>query len=281
MRINKSIVARPLVMASLFAVTSVLVGQANATDVLLSGSIAAQSSSVHEYSNVAGLQYEVVRNNNGSVTFTLIPELFDNSPYLQSLVVGISNQAETFSLDLTYGSSDGTPPVDELISMDGGTTYQCTVPSCALEGELGIFYCVNGRAPDNGNDLQRWIGITAMTTANDFGGFDFGWSNRLKINVPECTVSADDSPASFTVAQNYPNPFNPSTVIAFNLAETSAANLSVYDLAGRKVATLVDGMMERGTHNVTFDAGQLASGLYFYTLTANGQALTQKMVLVR
>jgi len=123
-------------------------------------------------------------------------------------------------------------------------------------------------------------------TVDDVAELEFG---AWHVNLDPCddpffgggTVAAEDSPASFTLAHNHPNPFNPSTVIAFNQAETSAANLSVYDLAGRKVATLVDGMMERGQHNVTFDAGQLASGLYFYTLTANGQALTQKMVLTR
>jgi len=270
-----------LAMVGLAAVTALWASHAQASVVLLAGSVAAQSSNSIEELNLAGLDYSVVLNDNGSITFSLVPELFIGCPYLQSLVVGMVNQSGTFSQELTYGSNDGSPPSDELVSMDGGVTYTCTLPPCALEGELGIFYCVNGRAPDNGNDLQRWIGVTAMNSANDWGGFDWSWSNRLKIVAPDCTVGAEEAPAAFTLAQNHPNPFNPSTVIAFNLAETSAANLSVYDLAGSKVATLVDGMMERGQHNVTFDAGQLASGLYFYTLTANGQALTQKMVLAR
>ena len=58
-------------------------------------------------------------------------------------------------------------------------------------------------------------------------------------------------------------------------------NLAVYNLAGQQVATLVDGMVEAGTHTVTFDASNLTSGVYFYTLTANGVSTSQKMVLVR
>jgi hypothetical protein len=152
--------------------------------VLLEGSYAVVSSAV-EIENLAGLDYEIVDNGDGTVTFNLWPTLFDGSPYLQALTVGIVNEDGTFSQDLTYGSSDGTPPVDELVSGDGGVTYSYTAPAGSLpSGEVGVFLMVNGRAPDNGNDLQRWIGIVPMTTANDFGGFDWSWANRFKITLP-------------------------------------------------------------------------------------------------
>ncbi len=153
--------------------------------VLLEGSYAVVSSTV-EIENLAGLDYEILDNGDGTVTFNLWPTLFDGSPYLQALTVGIVNEAGTFSQDLTYGSSDGTPPVDELVSGDGGVTYSYTAPAGSLpSGEVGIFLMVNGRAPDDGNDLQRWIGITSMmTTSNDFGGFDWSWANRFKITLP-------------------------------------------------------------------------------------------------
>ena len=94
-------------------------------------------------------------------------------------------------------------------------------------------------------------------------------------------VGADDQPVAFALTQNVPNPFNPSTTISFTLPESGVASLKVFDLTGREVATLVDGMTGRGEHNVVFDGSQLSTGVYFYTLQFNGQAQTQKMVLVK
>ncbi len=94
-------------------------------------------------------------------------------------------------------------------------------------------------------------------------------------------VEAEELPLSFSLAQNHPNPFNPVTTIAFSLSEASMANLSVFNLAGERVATLVDGMTERGEHSLRFDATELSSGVYFYTLTANGMQQSHKMVLMK
>ncbi len=94
-------------------------------------------------------------------------------------------------------------------------------------------------------------------------------------------VEAEELPASFSLAQNHPNPFNPATTIEFSLSEASEASLTVFDMTGREVATLANGMLERGTHAVTFDATGLASGVYFYTLRANGVQETRKMALLK
>jgi hypothetical protein len=94
-------------------------------------------------------------------------------------------------------------------------------------------------------------------------------------------VGTDDQPSAFALAQNTPNPFNPSTTINYTMGETGTASLKVFDIAGREVATLVSGMVERGEHSVTFDASRLSTGVYFYTLQAGGQNLTRKMVLSR
>ncbi len=151
---------------------------------LLAGSVATVSNSTVENFNLAGAAWTVSLNADCSVTFNLTPTLFTGSPYLQALTVNIVNEAGTFSQDLTYGSSDGSTPVDELVLGTSGV-YSATVASGVLPaGELGIFFMVNGRAPDNGNDLQRFIGITSMTTANNYGTMDFSWSNRLKITLP-------------------------------------------------------------------------------------------------
>ncbi|MDP2360992.1 MAG: T9SS type A sorting domain-containing protein [bacterium] len=94
-------------------------------------------------------------------------------------------------------------------------------------------------------------------------------------------VAADELPSTFTLEQNYPNPFNPTTSISFSLPETGTASLRVFDMTGREVATLVNGMTERGTHTVSFDASNLGTGVYFYTLQSGSFTTTKKMVLVK
>jgi hypothetical protein len=114
-----------------------------------------------------------------------------------------------------------------------------------------------------------------------------GYSNyegafELDLTASECLpVDANEMPVAFDLQQNHPNPFNPTTTIDFSMNETGVASLKVYDLSGREVATLVDGMTETGNHSVVFDAADLSSGVYFYTLTTAGMSQTQKMVLVK
>ena len=89
-------------------------------------------------------------------------------------------------------------------------------------------------------------------------------------------------PAAYELSQNYPNPFNPSTKIDFALRNSGKVTLRVYDVLGREVATLVDGYKPAGHHSVTFNAGNLPSGVYIYTLDApEGTHLTKKMILMK
>ncbi|MEX2190199.1 MAG: T9SS type A sorting domain-containing protein, partial [Bacteroidota bacterium] len=86
----------------------------------------------------------------------------------------------------------------------------------------------------------------------------------------------------FALEQNYPNPFNPTTTIEFTLPADGHVVLKVYDLAGREVATLVDGDRIAGVYQqVVFDASRLASGMYIARLQMNGMQLLRKMVLVK
>ena len=85
----------------------------------------------------------------------------------------------------------------------------------------------------------------------------------------------------FALLEASPNPFNPSTAIRYELRAASPVNLKVYDTAGRSVATLVDGWREAGTHEVTFDGSNLASGMYLYSLIAGEKVATGKMLLVK
>ena len=91
----------------------------------------------------------------------------------------------------------------------------------------------------------------------------------------------EELPQRVALNQNYPNPFNPSTVISYDLPEASDVTIQVYDMTGRQVATLVNSRMEAGTHEVTFNAGNLASGVYIYRLQAGEHMLTRKLTLIK
>jgi trimeric autotransporter adhesin len=91
------------------------------------------------------------------------------------------------------------------------------------------------------------------------------------------------TPRQFMLDQNFPNPFNPTTVITYQLPITSAVRLDVFDMLGRKAATLVNETQIAGAYSVPFNAGStgLASGVYFYRLSAGAFTTTKKMMLVK
>ena len=88
-------------------------------------------------------------------------------------------------------------------------------------------------------------------------------------------------PLSYELGQNYPNPFNPSTVINYSIPENGLVVLNVYNLLGEKVATLVNKVQEAGKYEVSFNASNLASGIYIYKLKSGSFNLVRKMLLMK
>lgn len=106
----------------------------------------------------------------------------------------------------------------------------------------------------------------------DFDGH-FSYSNEVEVNTY--------GPATFTLAQNYPNPFNPTTNIGFSVPESGIVKLIVYNILGQEVAKIVDGMIDAGTHNVSFNASSLSGGVYIYKLQSNKSLIVKKMLLLK
>jgi len=92
---------------------------------------------------------------------------------------------------------------------------------------------------------------------------------------------ASSIPMEFSLTQNYPNPFNPTTVISYRSPVMSNVTLKVYDVLGREVKTLVNQRETAGSHSVTFSAGDLPSGVYFYRLQAGSYSATRKLLLLK
>jgi hypothetical protein len=85
----------------------------------------------------------------------------------------------------------------------------------------------------------------------------------------------------FSLKQNYPNPFNPTTTINYSLAKQGNVKLSVYDITGSKVATIVNENKPAGNYAVKFNGGNLASGIYLYRLESEGYNASRKFILMK
>ncbi len=88
-------------------------------------------------------------------------------------------------------------------------------------------------------------------------------------------------PSSYSLLQNYPNPFNPTTNIKFQIAKSGNVKLIVFDILGKEVATLINESLQPGTYETTFDASNIASGIYFYKLITDGFSETKRMIAIK
>jgi hypothetical protein len=88
-------------------------------------------------------------------------------------------------------------------------------------------------------------------------------------------------PESFELYQNYPNPFNSETSIIYRIPRSGIVKLKIYNVLGEEVTTIIDGYKESGNYNVSFDAGDLASGVYIYTMEFEERRISRKMLLLK
>jgi len=132
---------------------------------------------------------------------------------------------------------------------------------------------------DGENSLGEW---KLRVTDNGFqdGGFLLGWSVLFKYSTEGNNVNL---PGNFSLVKNYPNPFNPRTRIIFNVPRTANVKITVYDVAGREVKTVLNEQRTAALEDfVDFDASNFASGVYFYSMQADGEFIeSKKMVLVK
>jgi len=135
---------------------------------------------------------------------------------------------------------------------------------------------------ENAND-ENTIVIRDARTANHFlqeftaRYYQYGGTDSITVGVAGNKARLH----TFRLEQGYPNPFNPQTTIVFHLPSRGMARLAIYDLLGREVAVLVDGMTAPGSYTAVFDGGRLASGVYLCRLTVGGASQTRRLLLLR
>jgi subtilisin-like proprotein convertase family protein len=204
------------------------------------------------------------------------------------------NLTHTFDADLTLSLVLVSPAGTEIVLAGGvgwdGDNFDNTV----FTDEAGIAIDSSAAQPpysgiyrpveklwllDGENSQGQW---KLKVTDNGFadGGTLLGWN--VTFTFPG-SLDNIDLPRHFSLIGNYPNPFNPSTRIVFNVPRTSNVKIVIFDIAAREVRTVLNETRNAGFNEyIDFDASGLASGVYFYTMTANGQYIdSKKMVLLK
>jgi hypothetical protein len=157
---------------------------------------------------------------------------------------------------------------------------------------------LGGAGSEHGTGIARigsdQVAIAGVTTSSDFpvtsGCFDDscnGWEDvfvaklAMSSTPVESTPPTCNRPMDHILCQNYPNPFNPATNIEYGIATNARVSLRIYDIRGSAVATLVDEHQSAGSYTVTWDAADVASGVYFCLLTAGDFRAAKKMILLK
>jgi len=227
-------------------------------------------------------------------------------------VFSSSNRGKTWDCD-TIGSSSGVASFavidstlflsfgEVYLSSDMGATWRyCPAPFSpeylaasgknllAGTGTHGVYLSTDmgesWKQVNEGLDSSSFLWhICSLAVIGDyvFAGTVYGLYRRPLSEITSVENGNIAFPKTCELNQNYPNPFNPGTAIRYQLSAFSQVSLRVYDVLGREVATLVNEKQNPGSHVVRFDGSRLASGVYFYRLSAPGINQTKKMLLTK
>ncbi len=217
--------------------------------------------------------------------------------WIKSSLNNVTVRSLTVNENNVFAGSDGN---GVFISSNNGTNWtqtslnNQTVRSLAVNS-YNIFAGTSGSgvyvSNNNGanwtqrNDGLGNLNIRALCILNNyvFAGTESSVYRRPLGELVGIQPISTEIPNQYSLSQNYPNPFNPVTKIRFDISGASVAQtfLSVYDLLGREIATLVNEQLKPGTYEVEFDGFNYPSGVYYYKLTAGDFSQSRKMILVK
>lgn len=204
------------------------------------------------------------------------PDEFSDFALTDSMLTGMSIETTAWnpSTGLLWVSNDsrGTGPYTHLTWYGVDVTTKAIVDSFTLASP----------DPTPADELPRGLAFSADGKTAYVGLFGSKYDRLFKfVNNTVGVKELEELPTGYTLSQNYPNPFNPTTNIKFSIPETGFVSLKVYNTLGQEVATLVNEVKSTGTYQVDFNASNLASGMYVYTLTTGNVNISKKMILMK
>jgi hypothetical protein len=174
----------------------------------------------------------------------------------------ISMQNLSDALPMVYAFQGDMPVSSAIVNIDG--SYNLSLSN----GEYEIFVSAPGYESQSkfvNSDVTKNVNLNfALDTYR-------GESSTNNVSVAD----------NYIVSQNYPNPFNPTTSIKYSMPAAGLVKLTVYNMLGKEVATLINRYQESGSYSVEFNGSNLASGVYIYSLTVGNQTVTKKMNLIK
>jgi len=224
-----------------------------------------------------------------------------NSAVLVNIYGNISSWSGGFSINGTarenvllnfYNSTDIKLSNIEIPASILAPKTRINFPSGLITGQV-IAKCLYGQVQVNncifGGQIKTTSSIANVATIVSAQQVDmrvpmtFAPSNVVNAvnGANSVKSSSSEIPKEFKMEQNYPNPFNPSTSISFSVAKKEHVSVSVFDITGKLVKTLVNGELESGNYSVQFNANELSSGIYLYRFISNSYTATRKMILIK
>jgi hypothetical protein len=145
---------------------------------------------------------------------------------------------------------------------------------------------VYGGSEDDGAYSIQQLGNSHYIVAGYTESHGSGLADCWILKIEDLITNVEDNdgltpPSNFYLSDNYPNPFNPRTTFEYSLPEADHVTLEIYDILGRKVETLIDEQIQAGIHRILFDASNLSSGVYFYSVKSGDMVKTKRMVLLK
>jgi hypothetical protein len=177
--------------------------------------------------------------------------------------------------------------IDTLINSQVGLSYSSGSSEGMLIGteDLGVFlFSDMGDSLGSRNEGLTNLNIKTLTLDNNgyvYAGTENGVWRRPLTEIVTSVDNEPTQPTEFALEQNYPNPFNPSTTFRYSIPTQSKVVIKVFDVLGNEVATLMDEEKSVGTYELTWNAENLSSGIYFYQLKAGEFISTKKMILLK
>ena len=189
----------------------------------------------------------------------------DAYPLMEPLTCGMSGMVV----------NDAWVPISDVIVTALGTDIVDTTEyhgSFLLSGLKAGNYDISFSHPDYRDTVEIGVAVTLGEVA---------YSDMTLQSISDINTTPESKPVAFSLDANYPNPFNAATTIAYTLLDENHVTIEIYDLLGRKLTTLVDGIQPAGSYQITWHADNQPSGVYFYKIKAGDYSQSQRMLLLK